>query len=239
MAEGLPDLGKQIGPLPLGAWIAVVAGGLGIAYYTKNSGGGGTTDTTTDGTVVDDTGTPDGTADGTVGGWTATTPDTSTTGDGAITDNDSWGNAAINWLIAQGYDPGWSYSAITKALAGGRGENRLSVREYALWRAALRHLGAPPTPITLPPPTPIPKPHKPTKPTKPTPGTKGIRVITILPGMTLKSLANRFYGSPNKWDVIFEANRVGHKRANNTPGILKDPNGKLPVGKNLVIPAHA
>src|SRR3546814_15555937 len=29
------DLGKQVGPLPLGAWIVVVAGGLGIAIYTN------------------------------------------------------------------------------------------------------------------------------------------------------------------------------------------------------------
>lgn len=27
------DLGKQIGPLPLGAWIAVVAGGFAVSYY--------------------------------------------------------------------------------------------------------------------------------------------------------------------------------------------------------------
>lgn len=231
----MPDLGKQIGPLPLGAWIAVVAGGLGIAYYTRNSGGGGTTD----GGVVDDTGTPDGVADGSVGGWEPTQPD-NTGVDAPITDNDSWGNAAINWLIAQGYDPGWSYSAITKALAGGRGENRLSVREYALWRAALRHLGAPPVPITIPPPSPIHKPkgggggHQ-TPPTKP-PVNRGYIVIRITPGMTLKSLANRFYGNPNAWDRIYQANRVGHKRADGTPGILQNPNAKLPLGKRLIIP---
>ncbi len=32
------DLGKQIGPLPLGAWIVVVGGGLGIALYTRRMG---------------------------------------------------------------------------------------------------------------------------------------------------------------------------------------------------------
>lgn len=240
MADGMPDFGKQIGPLPLGAWIAVVAGGLGIAYYSRNSGSGGVTDAG----VVDDTGTPDGVADGTVGGWEATSPDNSATDTNTITDNDSWGNAAINWLIANGYDPAWSYSAITKALAGGRGENRLSVREYALWRAALRHLGSPPTPITIPPPSPIsppkgggPKgggggPHQ-TPPTKPRPKVFSIR---ILPGMTLKGLANRYYGNPNAWHRIFDANRVGQKRADGTPGILKNPNAKLPVGKRLIIP---
>ena len=30
------DLGRQYGPLPLGAWVAVVGGGLGIALYTRS-----------------------------------------------------------------------------------------------------------------------------------------------------------------------------------------------------------
>jgi hypothetical protein len=152
----MPDLGKQIGPLPLGAWIAVVAGGLGIAYYGRRSGSQAAV---TDAGVVDDTGTPDGTADGSVGGWTPTTPTGTTTDPGAPTDNDQWGNLAINYLISQGYDPAWSFSAITKALDGGRGSSKLSVREYALWRAALRHLGAPPIPVIVPAPGGLPGPH--------------------------------------------------------------------------------
>ena len=32
------DFGKQIGPLPLGAWIVVVGGGLGIAVWNRKNG---------------------------------------------------------------------------------------------------------------------------------------------------------------------------------------------------------
>lgn len=137
------DLGKQIGPLPLGAWLAVVAGGLGIAAFSRN-------ESADDTEIVEDIGSPEGVGDGSVGGWEQTEPDP--INNRAPTTNEEWGNLAINWLIGQGYDPAWSNSAITKALAGGRGENRLKVREYALWRAALRALGPPPYPVNVPGP---------------------------------------------------------------------------------------
>lgn len=248
--SGIPDLGKQVGPLPLGAWIAVVAGGLGIAYYTRGSGFGAASQT-----VVDDTGTPTNgpsgavegsTGDGSVGGWVPTTPD-STGGTAAPSTNEEWANLAINWLIAQGYDPAWSYSAITKAMSGGRGENRLTVREYALWRAALRKFGAPPVALNVPPPGAIPKHHKPKKPphqtppTKPEPhpGPKSFRYFRVtkapLPGSTLKSLAQMYYKDGSKWHRIYDANRAGSRRADGTPGLISDPN-KLHVGWKLLIP---
>lgn len=39
MADLGATLGKQIGPLPLGAWVAVVGGGLGIAWYANTKKG--------------------------------------------------------------------------------------------------------------------------------------------------------------------------------------------------------
>jgi hypothetical protein len=51
------DLSKQVGPLPLGAWLAVVAGGLGIAWYTRRN-------TTADPAPVVDTSGINGVGDG-------------------------------------------------------------------------------------------------------------------------------------------------------------------------------
>lgn len=150
------DLGKQVGPLPLGAWVAVVGAGLGIAVYTRRQSG------TSEPTVVDDTSGVPGVGTGGSGLWTdITTPTTGTsTTPTTYTDNESWGSAAINRLIAANYSPAQVYSAITKALAGGSGENKLSVQEYAVWSQALTFLGAPPTPITIPSPTTTPTPSK-------------------------------------------------------------------------------
>lgn len=257
------DLGKEIGPLPLGAWIAVVAGGLGIAAYSRNSAVDNSP------TVVDDVSTDPGVGTGEVGGWTPTQPG-NTYAEPEITDNESWGKAAINWLIAQGYNPGWAYSAITKALAGGRGDNKLSVREYALWNAALRKMGAPPYPIEIPPPSNVPvvNPPKPVvkhhfkegtkrdgrcsvcgygrynltrhyfNPAAPaTPGTFRYAIVTPLPapGSTLKSLAQIYYKDASKWGRIYEANRAGKRRADGSPGLITNAN-RLRPGWRLIIP---
>ena len=150
------DLGKQVGPLPLGAWIAVVGGGLAIAYWQRNAGSSASgedpsTDTSSDGTVNDS---------GAGGSWIAVPPPTTGTDSGKVTyeSNEQWGQAAINWLIAQGYNPGLSSSAITKALNGGVdiSGNKMSVQEWSLWSLALTKFGSPPYPVNVPPPTSVP-----------------------------------------------------------------------------------
>lgn len=40
MANFADTLAKPVGPLPLGAWIAVVGGGMSIAWYSNRNGGG-------------------------------------------------------------------------------------------------------------------------------------------------------------------------------------------------------
>lgn len=131
------DFGKQIGPLPLGAWVAVVGVGLGIAYYTRNSGGAPV--------EVEDGSSPSGVGDGSVGGWIPTSP--GSTGDPIgtpdLSTNESWGTAAINYLIAQGYNPTASDQAIRKYLAG----EKLGVQETALVGYALMRFGSPPNPL--------------------------------------------------------------------------------------------
>src|SRR6187551_4124698 len=100
------DLGKQYGPLPLGAWLVAGAAGIGIALWSRNNGLATPVET------VDTGGTP-GVGDGSVGGWVPTTP-TPTGNTPTITTNEEWARAAINWLIGQGYDASVSDSAIRK-----------------------------------------------------------------------------------------------------------------------------
>ena len=148
------DFGKQIGPLPLGAWIVVVAGGLGIALYTRNSGGSDAPE------VVEDTSGDPGVGEGGSGQWVDLNPPA--TGGGSITyeSNEAWGQAAISYLIAQGYSPALASSAITKALAGGVDidGNKMSIQEWSLWSLALAKLGSPPYPVNVSPPTSVPGP---------------------------------------------------------------------------------
>lgn len=209
------DLGKQIGPLPLGAWIAVVAGGLGIALWSRNRDSGEVEiveDTSGDPGVGEGPGTP---------GFIPINPPNQTPGDNVTENyntNEEWGRAAIEYLIAQGHPAAIANSAITKALAGGEINGaKMSAQEWSLWSIALKKLGPPPTPVNVPPPTtgvpgpvippppppikkpvpkPVPKPPvttKPptaviTKPTLPKPGgTPRYRTIVILPGQSLST----------------------------------------------------
>lgn len=228
------DLGKQVGPLPLGAWLAVVGTGLGIAYYTRNSGGGGTTvtrDTTTDPLTGED-------ATGTGPGWVAVPPPSSApTGDAPPQDNDEWGRLAINYLIAQGYDPALSQSAIGKALQG----TKMSVREWTLWGIALRHMGAPPfavdvvPPVSTPGPVTPPSAHPPAPtPAPPKPGTR-FRYYTVRPGDSLSKISRKYYHDVSKWHRIYDANRAGHRRADGHMGMIHNPN-VIRVGWRLLIP---
>lgn len=152
-------MGKQIGPLPLGAWIAVVAGGLGIALWSRNSGNA-------DPVVVEDTSGDEGVGEG--GSWVAVPPPTTAPGGGGVVyeSNEAWGQAAVTWLISQGYNPAECSSAITKALAGGVDieGNKMSIKEWALWSLALGKFGSPPYPVFVAPPVTVPGPVTPTDP---------------------------------------------------------------------------
>lgn len=221
------DFGKQIGPLPLGAWVAAVAGGLGIMVYHKKNAAAAVP--TTPG--VDTSGTP-GVGTGAVGGYVDTSTPTPTTPDtGAITDNNSWGRQATNFLIAQGYDPAVSDSAVRKYLAS----SSLSVTEYALIKVALLKFGTPPeglavlppdAPVTpVAPPVSVPGPVTPAPvPTAPAPvsGAWWRATYTVVRGDTLTSIARK-YGTT--WQTLYNANR----------GSIANPNLIYP-GQILAIP---
>lgn len=201
------DLGKQIGPLPLGAWIAVVAGGLGIAVWTRQT-------QSEEPEIVEDVSGDPGVGEG-PGGFVDVTPRPPSDSDTQTYDsNEAWASAAINWLIAQGYPPGLANSAITKALQGGVDVdgNKMSIQEWSLWSLALGKFGPPPFPVNVAPPTSVPGPVTPpnpppnTKPPTPKPPTNRIPryvTYTVKSGDTLSSIARQF---GTTWRRIWDFN---------------------------------
>ncbi|MBT2400641.1 hypothetical protein [Streptomyces sp. ISL-100] len=225
-------LGKKVGPLPLGVWIAAVVGGIGIAYVVRRRG---------DDEEEPEPYTPDGTVIGQPNGRGQDDDDDDDENDldATPTTNEQWGRMAIRRMIAYGYDPSLVDRAIRKYLAG----ETLTTTERAVIAEALVRLGPPPVPPppevpggTTPPPvdpitprppkpdppapgpkppgkwpTPKPKP-KPTKPTGPPP----YRVATITPAnRTLSKLVdayNRKYGTKHSWRAVWEFN-LRHRSA--------------------------
>lgn len=177
-------LGKKIGPLPLGVWIAAIVGGIGIAYVVRQRGGSDDEPEpyVPDGTVISQ---PNG-----IGQTGSSSSDQS--GEDLEVDpqtNEQWGRIAIRKMIARGYDPTTVDSAIRKYLAG----ETLTVTERALIAETLVVVGPPPvppppeipggsvtdpvTPVTprpppVDPPAPGPRPPRPPIPAKPKPKPK-------------------------------------------------------------------
>lgn len=128
------DLGQQVGPLPLGGWIAVVVGGLGIAYFINRN----QAESSSEAQLV-----PSGV--GTGGAQVIETPPEETETDAPELDNTNanWGRQATDWLIGQGNDPGIADNAIRKYLSS----MKLDSQEQGLVDQALREFGSPPEPL--------------------------------------------------------------------------------------------
>lgn len=148
MAEGGAgiDLGKKIGPLPLGLWLLVVAAGLTVGYFINRNAGKKAEENPFD--PNSDVGTGGGT-------FLPIAPPTEQEGDAVPQNNQSWGNKAITWLIAQNVDSVVANNAITKFLTG----QTLSIQEKAAVAMALTKFGPPPEGVSNPPDDP--KPAKP------------------------------------------------------------------------------
>lgn len=236
------DLSKQVGPLPMGAWIAVVGGGLGIAWYVSKQQKSAPADTSAD-TPLDP-----GTANGSVGGWTQTQP-TDTTTPVAIETNEAWAVRSINWLIAQNYDATTSDSAIRKYIAGGYPAP--SIKEWALISLALGKFGSPPNPlppsensppVIPPPPTSVQPPISQPPPVQnpppaPSPVTVRWDVVTPWPTKTstLSGMAAKWYGNQSKWPTIYNANKTGTRRPDGSMGMISNPD-RLHTGWRIYIP---
>lgn len=236
----MPDWGKQVGPLPLGAWVAVVGGGLGIAWYSRSR-------TSKAPTVVEDTSGTPGVGDGSVSQWIQTSAPATTVAPTPTT-NEEWARAAINYLIAQGYDASLADTAIRKYLES----TQLSVSERVMVTLALAKLGAPPVPLPAPPPlTDIPKqtvtppptttnpvPTTPAPTTAPPKSTGRWVIVTKWPGTPYDSLwaiAAAFYGHGYDYPRIFNANRRGVTRPDGSPGFIVNPNLIHP-GERIFVP---
>lgn len=165
MSNGL-DLGKPVGPLPLGGWIAVIGGGLAIAYFVNR--GQARQDAQIEPLVETGVGT------GLVPAGAIVQP-YQPSEDVEPEDNPAWGRKVLNWLIGMNADPATADNAIRKYLSG---EN-LSIQENALINMALVKFGAPQE--TLPP---IKVPTIPPPPTTPT--DSGAPTLTFLQPPTLR-----------------------------------------------------
>lgn len=135
-------LKKEIGPLPVGAWLVVVGAGLTFAWYKKRN-----TPTTTN--------NPSNTAMapltdqtiGNIGGLLSmlnngqSGPSTQT-----VQDNTSWYQQAVRLLLGRGNDPSLVDSALRKYMQG----MPLTVPETAIRDLALQLVG----PMPSPPPPP-------------------------------------------------------------------------------------
>lgn len=103
-------LKKNVGPLPMGVWIAIIAGGLLIAYYFNKKNGqssGGNVDTGGNpavGTGLVSAGIPGG----------VTTPNPST----QPTDNQGWLSLALTQAIRDGYNPVTASAALNAFING-------------------------------------------------------------------------------------------------------------------------
>lgn len=233
------DLGKQIGPLPLGAWFVVVATGLGIAVWNRRNNSP---------VEVEDTSGVPGVGTGAVGGMIPTTPTAPTEPTPtAPTTNEEWGQRAITWLIGQNYDATLSDSAIRKYLAG----MQPSVSERVLIGMALARFGAPPqllppvdesvppsrTPIVPPPPSQAPPPVRPapTPPAPPPVSRPSVRYYTVVKNDNLWNISKRYYGTGLKWGAIYNANRAGKRRSDGSMGMIVNPSLIYPKWR-LIIP---
>lgn len=132
------DLGKKVGPLPTGVWIAVVGGGLILAYFVnRNMANAPTADV---GAGVD--------SEVGRGGLTPISPSEEEGSSGEpepeITDNQQWGNQAIRYLIATGIDPSKADQTIRKYLEG----QSLTLAENAQIGLVLTRFGPPPQSIS-------------------------------------------------------------------------------------------
>lgn len=225
------DLGKQVGPLPVGAWVAVVGGGLLIGYYFSKGSADKANDEAASGPL-----TEPGVGQG--GGQFIYEPPTSVeTPNSDPQTNAEWGRKAINWLIAEGYDAGVSQAAVTKFLTG---QNR-SLHEQTLINLALIKFGSPPEEVPLPeggtPTIPKPPAPKPPTPKPPTSAHKPYFIHTVRAGDSPTKIL-KHYPYIKSWWVVYVANDKLGLRPDGSKGVMSNPYDLKPRTR-LIIPGVA
>ena len=219
------DMGKTYGPLPFGAWVVLIGGGLGIALYSSRSKKPTVT-------VEDTSGVP-GVGTGAQSLWVQNAPPAGSdaVADDTFTTNEEWARACVNYLIAQGYDAALADTAVRKYLQS----KPLTLSENALIKVALAKYGAPPVLLPEPPELPtIPQPPTeqpapaPPPPPPPQPGPTTGRWVWVTPWptktSTLWGISSVVYGRGADWPRLYNANRVGVRRPDGSAGMIKNPN---------------
>ncbi len=200
------SLTKKIGPLPGYMWVLVaVVGYIGYRWYKSRQGaaipvGYGL-----------DTGTMFGTNPSPIGGPPSGTAGTTPQGTSPVTTNAQWGREVTIQLVGLGDDPTLVSNAISDYLNG----NPLPAAEQAIINKAVQMLGPPPEGVLPVKPAPAPAPA-------PAPQTKNY--YTIQPGDTWKGLSQRFYGTDQWWQILYNVNQYATdwwaKRYGNPRGTL-------------------
>lgn len=161
------NLGKQVGPLPLGAWIAVVGGGLVIAYFVNKRQQANAEEPPVLTSPDSDVG---------VGGGQfqydpIQTLPTEPAAPAEPDDNAAWGRKAINYLQSLGFAGNVAQNTISKFLSG----MPLNATEKGMLDIALLRFGSPPEPIA--PTDDVPTPPVITPPTStPPPAPSGVGI---------------------------------------------------------------
>lgn len=212
MSDGKPDFSQKIGPLPLGAWVAIAGGGIGLYMLHRNKAAAAAAPASIDPTAsIVGTGGAGAVSESyvpTTGGVTTTTP-------AKLTSNTQWGSQAFSWLAALGMNPTMADSAIRNYLDG----RTLSVQENALISQVLGKYGTPPEQLPAAPPVPVVTPiSPPPAPPAPAPVVQAppqpvgiapprVNTYTVQRGDTLSGIAARYPDPAITWQSIFNANR--------------------------------
>lgn len=240
MSDITESLSKKVGPMPLGAWMLAIGGGLGIAVYMRRHAAAAPaapagTDTST-WNQGGNTATDPGAGNLGAGGTTITGPTRPTT-------NDEWLTLAVDNLTAGGKASG---SIVNFALSTWLSGASINEQQRAIVDMAIRALGNPPIP---PPPSPNAPPPKPTVPPRTVPPMPGQHPHPVpiplgayyghtrLPGDTLPRIVLLYSAKVPGLTIenLWNANKVGIVRLDGTKGVLTSYEHPG-VGAHLVIP---
>lgn len=133
-------LKKDVGPLPLGVWVVVIAGAAGVAYVIRKRSGS-THSAAAAQAAATTTADPGSGLSATQGAVNGTGAAVGSSND--VTTNDAWARLVIDGLVAGGADPATVDTAIRKYLTG----LPLTAAESQVVSQALRNYHTPPEPV--------------------------------------------------------------------------------------------
>lgn len=205
---------EMIGPLPAGAWFAVIGAGLAFSYYRKRHGTApATTATTQDTSGLLMTDPSAGNL-----GLIPTAPPVSGPGLAAFQSNTDWYRAALNYCLAHGFDQAAADQALRDYMAG----NALTAQEQAIIDIVLQNVGPlpqPPPPVQHPNPNPTPGgPPSPPNPPSGTPNLQGMSWMDVI--LNGNHILEHGLGDPKPYaDEIIKRIQSG----TGPPGGVNDP----------------